>query len=87
MTETERNEMIERILGGYSQEELAAAFKAVQDRMHWKRPIDARMPAGVSEALMRTAIIHFTGSVPMFYAGKNGTARVKAAGYYAAIGA
>ena len=71
---------------------LHTAFTKVQNREHWKNPINAVVDLNDAEmALLRDAIPFFTGSVPEFEA-KKGAAlprcryRVRAVGYYVAIG-
>ena len=57
---------------------------------HWKARINAVIDAA-DEAVVHDAIIHFTGSCPESYpisTGKHaGKIRVRAAGYWSAIGA
>lgn len=83
----EKNDQI-LVQGNYSQRQMNAAFELVKPKPHWKSRIDATIPAdkidGVTEA-----VIYFTGSVPdMIPIGKNGNKiRVRAAGYWATIGA
>lgn len=74
------------LLSGYKQEDLAAAFKAVQNSEHWKNPINAPVPQGIDIELLAYAIMFYTGSVARF-SGPNNKRRVKADGYYKAIGA
>lgn len=75
---------------GYEQAQLyrGAIFDLVKNPQGWKLPVDAYVPANsVSLAnAIRDAVIHFTGSVPTIEAEGNGL-RVKAAGYYATVGA
>jgi len=77
---------------------LKAAFARVEDARHWKNPIDrvvALPVTGYEEELagIVAAIIFFTGSVAdLLVERKNEIAgllwvRVRAAGYYATIGA
>ena len=80
----------------YSQEELLAAFKRVENKKNWKNPINriVTVDGEEDERLITQAVIHFTGSVPMFEEvphpwrddGKK-RFRVIAEGYYNAIGA
>lgn len=64
-----------------------AMFSLVENRQHWKDPIDAivRDTPEMRDALT-DAIAHFTGSVPTFYGNASGLMRVVAAGYRATIG-
>ncbi len=71
----------------YTQEQLHAAFTSVQNKKGWKYPVNAVVEADVDQELLTEAIIHFTGSVPEFIPLPNGKIRVKAVGYYIAIGA
>lgn len=74
--------------------ELNAAFALVENKENWKLPIDALVtiqdrnrPRREIE-LIRKAVVFFTGSVPTIDRGvRGGTIRVKAAGYYNAVGA
>jgi len=50
----------------YTQEELQAAFTKVQDKEHWKNPINAVVDASENLHLIREAVIHFTATVPTF---------------------
>lgn len=70
---------------GVTRGELSVAFKKVQNPENWKYAISATIDIKDQE-IVKNAIIFFTGSVPTFHwvAGK---VVVKAAGYYAAIGA
>jgi hypothetical protein len=68
------------------------AFDAVADKANWKNPIDAVVDAYTRE-LVREAVIFFAGCVPSFEpltgttTGGIGRYRVKAVGYYNAVGA
>lgn len=50
----------------YTQEQLQAAFTKVQDKAHWKNPINTVVDATENLHLIREAIIHFTATVPTF---------------------
>jgi hypothetical protein len=74
--------------------DLSAAFNRVASKENWKMPIDAVVDIenDYAKELIERAVIFLTGSVPTFepIAGATLPAcryRVKAAGYYAAIGA
>ena len=73
--------------GRPTQEALKDAFDSVlRPGQNWKDTISISVPIDSDLALIREAVIHFTGSVPTFTT--RGThIRVHAAGYYAAIGA
>lgn len=75
--------------------ELSTAFDLVADRSNWKNPISALVNLTDSERdMVAGAVVFFTGSVASFEAISHGTMqhgltryRVRAAGYYRAIGA
>lgn len=77
-----------------SQSILSMAFDAVKPA-NWKDPIDKVLVVHRSQwasEVIHMAVVHFTGSVPMFYLERetpegNLHVRVTAIGYYAAIGA
>ena len=92
--------VVTRILGrDVTQGELARAFDKVAPASHWKNPIDALVVISndFEMELLRSAITFFTGSVARFEivavitncGVSTGSARyrVRAAGYYATIGA
>ena len=66
---------------GFSQDELEAAFKAVQAKTHWKDPIDAVVMDAGQIPVVTEAIIHFTATTPTFTALGFGRYQVTAAGY------
>ncbi len=70
----------------YTQQELIDAFETVQNKKNWKYSIDARISVDQMD-IVGEAIAHFTGSIPHFDDGHDGTIRVEAEGYYIAIGA
>lgn len=70
---------------GVTRGELSAAFKKVQNSENWKLPIYSSIDIRDQE-IVKNAIIFFTGSVPTFH-WVCGKTMVKAAGYYAAVGA
>jgi len=71
----------------YTQEQFVAAFEKVQDKKHWKNPVNAVIDATENLHLIREAIIHFTATVPTFDILKVTEAGtkilVRADGYYA----
>lgn len=76
---------------GFEQDQLEAAFGAVghvNDHRHWKARIDVWIPVEDLD-LVRAAIIHFTGSVleEVDHDKVGGWVRIRAAGYWAVIGA
>lgn len=77
-----------------TQGELSLAFDAVANKANWKNPIDAVVSLdSYTMAMVREAVVFFTGSVPTFELTTGTTTsgmgryRVKAAGYYRTIGA
>jgi hypothetical protein len=88
------NQVVAKVLGkDVTRGALTLAFNRVCDIFNWKRPIDQVIELNDAEmALIREAIIFFTGSVPTFTPMLGGKLpkcryRVTAAGYYAAVGA
>lgn len=70
--------------------ELSEAFDWVADRSNWKNPIACAIVLSARQrALVREAIVFFTGSIPTITVddGDAETTIVRAAGYYATIGA
>ncbi len=72
--------------GDYFISELRVAFDQVQNKDNWKSPVDA-MILTKNVKITEAAIIHYTGSVATFTRIDGNNTRVRAAGYYAAIGA
>lgn len=77
-----------------TQGRLSAAFDKVADKKHWKNPIDTTVECDdLEKEIIYEAVIHFTGSVPEFvvlpgrHRGQKRKYRIKADGYYLAIGA
>jgi hypothetical protein len=65
----------------FTQEQLEAAFTTVQAKTHWKDPIRSKCRVE-DKNLITEAIIHFTGTIPMFgEPDKKGMVTVKALGY------
>jgi hypothetical protein len=76
----------------FSRAELREAFEMVEDPANWKNPIDAAIPAYMRDCV-EEAVVFFAGCRPTFEA-VNPKARrsmrrlrVRAVGYYAAVGA
>jgi high-affinity K+ transport system ATPase subunit B len=73
--------------------ELSRAFSRVEPKQNWKNPIDAIVVISSSyeRLAIAAAVTFFTGSVATFdvvrLEANHSTYRVRAAGYYAAIGA
>ena len=74
------------LMMGYKRKALDEAFKLVQPPGHWKNPIDAIIPLRQRE-VVEASIIFFTGSVPHFTHHTKTQLRVRADGYFKAIGA
>ena len=71
-----------------TRDELHDAFNLVANRANWKFPVNCTVNADAAKrALIREAVIFFTGSVPRFHRIARGQYRVSAPGYYATIGA
>jgi hypothetical protein len=77
------------LYGGFTRDELDAAFARVRPAGNWKGRINALLPATTSEReldAVQAAVTFFTGSVATVLHARGGW-RVRAAGYYAAVGA
>ena len=66
-----------------------AAFKEIQNKEHWKMPIDHILDScdDAKQKLITNAVIFYAGCVPNFKRLPNGKVRVTAVGYYNAVGA
>lgn len=83
LTKEQIDSYLRESMGGYSAEELRAAFKQVQDAEHWKNPIDAIISREMIPILER-AIPFITGTDATFIDTDDAMkARVVAAGYWA----
>lgn len=84
LSTNEIDTFLEEGKGGFTVEELEAAFDAVKDGEHWKNPIDAEVGADMQDVLDK-AIPWFTGTTAAFHQveGKEGMIRVTAPGYFA----
>lgn len=78
----------------FSDEELSAAFDLVKNKRHWKEPI--RCTIRVSDDpevaqrqlwLIEDAVVHFTGGTAEVQRVNANTYKIRAAGYYAVMGA
>lgn len=68
--------------------QLSAAFDRVRNTKHWKYPVNTIITAELDEiAMIEEAIVFFTGSAPHSTKLENGQWSIRAAGYFAAIGA
>ena len=68
--------------------ELKAAFDQVANDANWKLPVNAIVVADEFElAMIKEAVVFFTGSVAKFKPLAGGRFRVTASGYYRAVGA
>lgn len=72
-----------------TQGELSTAFDWVRNAEHWKNPIDCTIALSERQcALVTEAVVFFTGSRPSIRRLPDGVyVHVKAAGYFATIGA
>jgi hypothetical protein len=77
------------IRNGYTHHEYREAFNRVlTEGQNWKMPIDKVVEMDATEIpLIRQAIIDHTASTPSFTSVGVGRYRVRAAGYYATVGA
>jgi hypothetical protein len=66
----------------YTQEQLHAAFTAVQNKDDWKNPINALIDPK-DQAVTHAAIVHFAYGGATFTKAAGGKLRVNAPGYYA----
>lgn len=66
----------------YTDFELRQAFELVQNREHWKNPVNAVINECDKE-IVQEAVIYFTATVPTFTQLADGKLRVQAAGYWA----
>ena len=89
-----RNQVAGKVNGrDVTRGELSVAFDAVADKANWKNPVDSVVDLNDAEmAMVREAVVFFTGSVAKFEARKGAKLprcryRVRAAGYYKTIGA
>lgn len=76
----------QKVDGEYTQADLKFAFTKVQNKDHWKKPIDAIIKMEEQDITER-AIIFYTSSIPSFTPKAGGMLRVIADGYYLTIGA
>jgi hypothetical protein len=65
----------------YTQDELHAAFTKVQNKVHWKNPINAVIDENEQE-VTNAAIVHFAYGEATFTSAGPGKLRVTAPGYY-----
>ena len=79
----------DQVVDGFTMLELHEAFELVQNRENWKAPIDATVTAATKRErdVIGRAVTFFTGSVAQFELVGFNRFRVRAAGYYAAVGA
>lgn len=65
-----------------------SAFRLVENREHWKFPIDATLQASARDVgYIARAVTFFTGSVPRITRGADGKWHIQADGYHATVGA
>jgi hypothetical protein len=89
-----RSETVAQVMGkDVTRGDLCEAFAGVTNVDHWKKPINAVIDLDDrGMAMVREAVVFFTGSVPSFSPMLGARLpkcryRVQAAGYYATIGA
>lgn len=78
------------LLGGYTEEQLAASFNLVCDKTNWKLPISAILPGDSPETALKQiafAVGFYTGGFAKIRKLPNGKWSVTAPGYYASVGA
>jgi hypothetical protein len=75
-----------KVYGGFTHEQLSAAFNLVKNPENWKLRIDATVPGETDVMLLHSAVEFFTGGGAEIVSQKDGTLRVTASGYYACIG-
>ena len=90
------NQVCARVLGrDVTRAELTAQFDRVQNAQNWKAPIDALvvLKDNYEQLVLAESVVFFAGCVPTitlhaYISAREGAVyRVKAAGYYAAVGA
>lgn len=69
----------------YTDEELREAFEKVQNKKHWKNPINA-VCLREDQDVITEAVIYFAGCVPTFTPIGTDKLRCRAVGYYIAVG-
>ncbi len=72
--------LIKNAMGGYTQEQLEAAFDLVAPAGDWKGPIDATIPRDKQE-VVGIAVAHFSGTEAEFECAGDDRVRVTAIGY------
>ncbi|MDR2142540.1 MAG: hypothetical protein LBR11_12305 [Deltaproteobacteria bacterium] len=70
----------------FSLDQLRSAFESVANKADWKGPIDALVQADQVK-MVAEAIDFFAGCRPTYAPAANGQVRVRAVGYYEAVGA
>ena len=80
------DEWTERMMGGYTEAQLEAAFALVSNPENWKLPINMRVTAECPPSQIARAVTFYTGSVAEITSHADGSHTVVAAGYYATLG-
>lgn len=76
-----------KVYGGYTHDQLSAAFELVKPMHNWKLAIKATVPGSTDVMLLHAAVEFFTGGEAAIVSDpKTGTLHVTAPGYYACIG-
>jgi hypothetical protein len=92
MASTEQiDKWLEAAKGGYTTEELNAAFDQVADPENWKMPISADIPADCDIKLIDHAVTFFAGCMAEIIEIRDAEGmlagyHVEAAGYYNSVG-
>jgi hypothetical protein len=84
------SQVVAKVFGNdVTRAQLTFFFNLVADKANWKNPIDAvvSIDCDFDMAMIREAVIFFTGSVPNFTAKGRSKYRVTAQGYYVVCGA
>lgn len=81
--------MNEVVSGGFTRRELSEAFDRVKDSDHWKNRINKVVALETEREIkaVEVAVTFFTGSIATVTPLGNDRFRVRAAGYFATIGA
>jgi hypothetical protein len=77
----------DKVYGGFTHDQLSAAFELVKPMFDWKRPIRATVPGSTDVMAVHAAVEFFTGGHATIVSDeKTGALHVTAPGYYACIG-
>jgi hypothetical protein len=77
----------DKVYGGFTHDQLSAAFELVKPVGNWKGPIKATVPGSTDVMAIHAAVEFFTGGEATIVSDeKTGALHVTAPGYYACIG-